>query len=64
MLPPFPFCAVPPLDGPRAWRQHQDHKLWILRRWRDAAERRLAALDAAISTLEKQMERDQSRGES
>lgn len=31
----------------------------MLRFWRDGAERQLAALDAAISTLERQMRRDQ-----
>jgi len=31
----------------------------MLRFWRDGAERQLAALDAAISTLERQMQRDQ-----
>lgn len=30
----------------------------MLQFWRDGLERRLAALDAAISTLERQMERD------
>lgn len=58
MFPPFPFCASS-LDASTAWRQHQDQKLRLLRCWRDAAERRLAALNAAISTLEQQIERDQ-----
>jgi hypothetical protein len=30
----------------------------MLRGWRDALERQLAAIDAAIATLERQMERD------
>jgi len=58
MLPPFPFCTGS-LDASAAWRQHQDQKLRMLRFWRDATERRLAALNAAIGTLEKQIERDQ-----
>lgn len=33
----------------------------MLRFWRDGAERQLAALDAAISTLERQMQRDQAQ---
>jgi len=41
-------------------RNHQERKLRMLSHWRDAAERQLAALNAAISTLEQQMERDQS----
>jgi hypothetical protein len=58
MFPPFGFCATA-VDAASAWRQHQDHKLRLLRCWRDAAERRLAALDAAINTLERQIARDQ-----
>ena len=41
-------------------RQHQERKLRLRSHWRDAAERQLAALNAAISTLEQQMERDRS----
>jgi len=41
-------------------RSHQERKLRLLTHWRDAAERQLAALNASISTLERQMERDQS----
>lgn len=41
-------------------RSHQERKLRLLIHWRDAAERQLAALNASISTLERQMERDQS----
>jgi hypothetical protein len=33
----------------------------MLRFWRDGLERQLAALDAAISTLERQMQRDQQQ---
>ncbi|MFM7240464.1 MAG: hypothetical protein ACKOZN_12875 [Cyanobium sp.] len=38
-------------------RRHQERRLRMLRFWRDAAERQLAALDASISTLEQQMQR-------
>jgi hypothetical protein len=40
--------------------RHQERKLRMLRFWRDGAERQLAALEAAISTLERQMQRDGS----
>ena len=58
MLPPFPFCPMP-LDSGQTWRQYQSHKLRLLISCRDAAERRLAALNAAINTLEQQIARDQ-----
>ncbi|MFO7629417.1 MAG: hypothetical protein R6W06_07870 [Prochlorococcaceae cyanobacterium] len=60
MLFPFGPCATGCGDGADAspWRHHQAHKLRMLRFWRDGAERQLAALDAAISTLERQMQRD------
>lgn len=56
---PLPFLSCCP--GPTAafgHRQHQERKLKMLTHWRDAAERQLAALNAAISTLQQQMERD------
>ena len=57
MLPPF-LCS--PSPG-REWRQHhQARKMDMLRFWRDGLERQLAAIDAAISTLETQMDRDSS----
>jgi hypothetical protein len=59
MFPPFACCS-PALDGAQAWRQHQSNKLRLLTYMRDAAERRLAALNAAISTLEQQIARDQT----
>ena len=58
MFPPFASC-YPAVDGAEAWRQHQSYKLRMLTFWRDAAERRLAGLNAAISTLEQQIARDQ-----
>ena len=54
----FPFGCSASFDAGTAWSQHQAHKLRLLTAWRDATERRLAALDAAISTLEKQIARD------
>jgi len=40
------------------WRSHQERKLRMLQYWRDGVERQLAAVNASISTLEIQMERD------
>lgn len=57
MLPPFACCGLHG-EGHQAWRQHQERKLRLLRFWRDGLERQLAAADAAINTLERQMERD------
>ena len=56
----FPFYCSLPSDPRAAWSQHQAHKLRLLSAWRDASERRLAALNAAISTLEQQIARDQA----
>jgi hypothetical protein len=57
MLPPFACCA-PGAEVSKVWRQHQERKLRMLRFWRDSLERQLAAADAAVSTLERQMDRD------
>jgi hypothetical protein len=57
MLPPFLPCGCAG-DGSFSRRQHQERKLRMLRFWRDGLERQLAATDAAIITLERQMERD------
>ena len=40
----------------RLRRQHQERKLQTLTFWRDGIERQLAAINAAISTLERQMD--------
>jgi len=53
-----PFSCLPAFDPHTAWSQHQAYKLRLLRAMRDASERRLAALNAAISTLEQQIARD------
>jgi hypothetical protein len=57
MFPPLGCCSDDATAG-SALRRHQERKLRMLRFWRDGAERQLAALDAAISTLERQMQRD------
>jgi hypothetical protein len=55
MLPPFSCCGGS--DASDGLRRHQERKLRMLTFWRDGAERQLAALNAAISTLERQMQR-------
>ena len=56
----FPaFDCMPCADV--EWQQKQkSRKLRMLRFWRDGLERQLAAVSAAISTLEQQIARDQS----
>ena len=56
----FPaFDCMPCADV--EWQQKQKtRKLRMLRFWRDGLERQLSAVSAAISTLEQQIERDQS----
>ncbi len=62
MLPPFGCCS-PSEDGLSARRRHQERKHRMLTFWRDGIERQLAAINAAISTLEQQMERDGASGQ-
>jgi hypothetical protein len=55
MFPPFIGCGDS--SNPQQWRRrHQDRKLQTLTFWRDGLERQLAAINAAISTLERQMQ--------
>mgnify|MGYP003344635218 FL=1 len=54
MLPPFLGCSDPEALQ-RLRRRHQERKLQSLSFWRDGLERQLAAINAAISTLERQM---------
>lgn len=60
MVPPF-FCGDRLGDPSSFMRRHKDMKLRQLRFWRDGLERQLAALNAAIGTLEHQIERDRSQ---
>ena len=55
MLPPF-FCCGEGGTAEQFRRRHQDRKLQTLTFWRDGLERQLAAINAAISTLERQMQ--------
>lgn len=57
MIPPFGCCSGPE-EGGSGRRRYQERKLRMLSAWRDGLERQLAAVSAAISTLERQMERD------
>lgn len=58
MIPPFGYCSGSE-SGAGALRRYQQRKLRLLSFWRDGIERQLAAMNAAISTLEQQMHRDQ-----
>lgn len=62
MLPPLGCCGNGDEGGQSSWRRHQERKLRMLRFWRDGAERQLAAVTAAITTLEQQMQRDAGSG--
>lgn len=57
MFPPFCGCSAAGADHD-VLRRHQQRKLTMLRFWRDGLERQLAAIDASISTLQQQMQRD------
>ncbi len=59
-LPFLGCCSGEPAATSR--RSFQERKLQMLMHWRDAAERQVAALDGAISTLKQQMERDATAG--
>ncbi|MGF1570246.1 MAG: hypothetical protein ACFCVD_19605 [Nodosilinea sp.] len=50
----FPFCFP---HSAESHRQHQQFKLDMMKAFRDSLETRLAALNAAISTVEQQMQR-------
>jgi hypothetical protein len=60
MLPPFSCC-----DSAEArtssMHRHQQRKMAMLNFWRDGLERQLAAINASISTLQQQIDRDASQ---
>ena len=58
MVPPF-LCGDRLGDPTALLQRHRERKLRGLMFWRDGLERQLAALNAAIATLQQQMERDQ-----
>ncbi|MDP7999435.1 MAG: hypothetical protein RAK19_07205 [Synechococcus sp. SP1 MAG] len=61
MLPPF--CCPPSMDMAGMKRQHQQRKHAMLSMWRDGVERQLSALNAAIDTLEQQMNRTSNQAD-
>jgi hypothetical protein len=63
MFPPLTCFVGSGCDPASSRRQHQERKLRMLTFWRDGVERQLAAVNAAISTLETQMARDEARGQ-
>ena len=62
MFPPLGCCpgSFSSEDGATLHRRHQERKLRMLTFWRDGLERQLAAVNAAMATLERQMERDRT----
>jgi hypothetical protein len=60
MFSPF-ACGAPLGDDPGVRRlRYQERKYRMLTFWRDGLERQLAAVTAAMATLEQQMERDRA----
>ena len=57
MFPPF-VCGGSDDNGASGIRRHQERKMRMLTFWRDGVERQLAAINASISTLQQQIERD------
>jgi len=53
------FCSSGSSENTR--QKYQQRRLTLLRYWRDALERRIAAVDASINTLEDQIKRDEYR---
>lgn len=54
----MPDCCWNDTDLKSSRARHQRRKLYMLKGWHDAVERQLAAVTAAIGTLEAQIERD------
>ena len=63
MFPPIGCCNGTE-DGRSLLQRHQERKLRMLTFWRDGLERQLAAVNAAMATLEQQMERDRAASQS
>ena len=57
---PISGCCGSDAFSEESRARHQRRKLMMLKVWRDAVERQLAAVNASISTLEQQMQRDGS----
>ena len=56
MIPPL--CCDSGTDQVSRRRHHQSRKMAMLTFWRDGLERQLAAVSAAIDTLQRQIDRD------
>ena len=54
----LPGCCMSDPFSDESRARHQRRKLQMLKGWRDAVERQLSAVNAAIGTLESQMQRD------
>ncbi len=56
MFPPFlPSCLTQ--DWPSRDHHYKQTKLHMLKSWRDSLERKLAAVNSVITTLEEQLSR-------
>ena len=53
-----PLCCDSGSDQVSRRRHHQSRKMAMLTFWRDGLERQLAAVNAAIDTLQRQIDRD------
>jgi hypothetical protein len=60
MFTPFACCTPLAEDPGVRHLRYQEGKLRMLTFWRDGLERQLAAVTAAMATLEQQMERDRA----
>jgi len=58
---PFSFCNGD-TSPQEAYRQHQEHKLAFMKAMRNGLETRLAALNAAIASIESQLSSDENLG--
>jgi hypothetical protein len=56
-FPLFKSCFNPESTSPASWRQH---RLKFLKSMRDDLETRLAAINAAIATIERQNSQEES----
>jgi len=57
---PFPFPEIFNCGNePGSYRTHQERKLKFLKAIRDGLETRLAGLNAAIETIERQLSREE-----
>ena len=63
MFSPLGCCAAGTEEPGVRRLRYQERKLRMLTFWRDGLERQLAAVNAAMATLERQMERDRAATE-